>query len=194
MVKLLFLLSVLILIPFSVSAAGASEETKTFELGVEQYRSGAYKEAAASFQESSKTRKGVQAVKLYNLGNALVKHAEQLLSTDSETAASLLEKSLTAYRRALEIEEEFPEAGYNMEVAKRLLSTLAGETEEGHDAKKPQEQDREQQPPEKKPPEQEMSEEDKKLIEEILENEQEKKLIPNQPEGSSGRGRSGKNW
>jgi Ca-activated chloride channel homolog len=193
MVKLLFIPAVLILIPFSVSAAGASEETKTFELGVEQYRSGAYKEAAASFQESSKTRKGLQAVKLYNLGNALVKHAEQLLSTDSETAASLLEKSLTAYRRALEIEEEFPEAGYNMEVAKRLLSTLAGETEEDHDANKPREDEPGEQAGEQ-PPEPEMSEEDKKLIEEILENEQEKKIIPNQPEGSSGEGRSGKNW
>jgi hypothetical protein len=206
MIKLLFITVGLFLTVFSAAAGGGAEEEEGFDHAVEQYRNGSFEEAAASFRASSKTRKGEQAVNLYNLGNALVKHAEQLLQTDTEDAASLLEESLEAYQRALEIEEQFPEAGYNMEVAKRLLSKLSEQDEQNQDGPQedpqqsgPREQEREQsdRPPEQNREQQqkpEMSEETRNLIDEILNHEREEKDILNQLEGSSPGGRNGKNW
>lgn len=198
-IKVLFITVGLFLTAFSAGAGGASEEEEGFERAVEQYRNGSFEEAAASFRASSKTRKGEQAVILYNLGNALVKHAEQLLPADSKAAASLLEESLKAYQRALEIEEQFPEAGYNMEVAKRLLSKLSDQDEQNqrNEQGEPQEQDRREQPPAQNRDQQQkpkMSEETRNLIDEILDHEQEEKDILNQLEGSSPGGRNGKNW
>ena len=209
MIKVLFITVELFLTAFSAAAGGASEEEEGFERAVEQYRNGSFEEAAASFRASSKTRKGEQAVILYNVGNALVKHAEQLLPADSKAAASLLEESLKAYQRALEIEEQFPEAGYNMEVAKRLLSKLSeqdeqnqkneqgGPQQEESQEEEPQEQDRREQPPAQNRDQQQkpkMSEETRNLIDEILDHEQEEKDTLNQLEGSSPGGRNGKNW
>ena len=204
MIKLSFITVGLFLTVFTAAAGGGAEEPEGFERAVEQYRNGSFEEAAASFRTSSKTRKGEQAVILYNLGNALVKHAEQLLPTDSKAAASVLEESLEAYQRALEIEEQFPEAGYNMEVAKRLLSKLSEQDEQNQKNEpdepqqdEPEEQDRREQPPAQNRDQQQkpkMSEETRNLIDEILDHEQEEKDILNQLEGSSPGGRNGKNW
>jgi tetratricopeptide (TPR) repeat protein len=86
-----------------------------FDVGAALYRLERYDEAAAAFRQAAPAPE-LRQKSLYNLGNALVRAAEERPGE----AAPLLD-AVAAYEEALRLAPDDPEARWNLEVALRRL-------------------------------------------------------------------------
>jgi tetratricopeptide (TPR) repeat protein len=105
------------------AAADAPEKAEIqYNLGNAQYRSGAFAEAAQSFEYAASLA-GTDALRSqcwYNLGNCMVRTGEGLKESDPHAAMSYCRQAAWFYRLALDHDAGFENAAFNLEMTQRI--------------------------------------------------------------------------
>ena len=94
------------------------------------YRLGRFAAARDSYEQAAvKTRNlEVEGRAAYNIGNCYYREAEEQVGTGAlQSAATSLEASIAAFRRALELDSSRKDAGVNLEVARIFLKGVRDE-------------------------------------------------------------------
>ncbi len=107
-----------------------------YNLGTALYRAKQYEAAISAFEFAASNSETLRARALYNMGNALVKTGEGFRETDLHSAGAYCRQAAWMYRAALDIDPQFSDAAYNLEIAGLITADIEGEIQQ----KKEQEQ------------------------------------------------------
>ena len=108
------------------AAADPGSATIYFNLGSAQYRAGFFEEAAQAFGQAAALA-GSDAMRSrcwYNLGNSMVKTGTGLCETDLHAAMSACRQAAWFYRMALDLDPEYADAAYNLEISQRIADGI----------------------------------------------------------------------
>ena len=112
---------------YAEAAAEAPELAELhYNLGHAQYRAGLF-EAAAGTYEIAAARARTDTLRSrcrYNQGNCMVKLAEALRETEPQAAVEHCRQAAGLYRAALELNGNFPDAAYNLEISMRIAAGI----------------------------------------------------------------------
>jgi tetratricopeptide (TPR) repeat protein len=111
-----------------------------YNLGNAQFRSAALEDAIASYEyaASMTERDGLKSQSWFNAGNCMMKMAEGFHAEDPQTAISLCRQAAWFYRMALDYNNEFAEAAYNLEVSQLTATFLQEEVRRQEEEEKQQ--------------------------------------------------------
>ena len=118
---------------YQAAAAEAPESAEIqYNLGNTQYRAGIYEEAQASFEVAASlaTTDAMRGRCWYNLANCLVKTAEALRPDEPHAAMEYCRQAAALYRTALEYDNTFSDAAYNLEISQRIAAAIVEEIRE----------------------------------------------------------------
>lgn len=128
-----------------MQAAEAAPEAAEiqYNLGHAQYRSGAFIDAAGSYELAASLAEtdAMRSRCRYNMGNCMVRVAEGLRETDPHAAAGYCRQAAGFYRAALEYSNDFPDAAYNLEISLRIAASIERQIREQEEKKPTQEAD-----------------------------------------------------
>ena len=103
----------------------------SYNLGIAHYRAGNHAAAAESFARAASMADGDAALRAHachNLGNALMKQAEDMRKEDAAAAVECCRQAALSYRAALSDRPDFADAAYNLELAQRLAAAIDRQT------------------------------------------------------------------
>lgn len=116
-----------------------------YNAGTAAYKNNLFDDAIASFQQALKSEDlGLQEQTYYNLGNALFKKGEEILSKEPQQAAKLWEQALDAYEGSLKLHPQGRDCKENHELVTRRLEELKKQQQDKQNQDK-QQQDKQQQ-------------------------------------------------
>ncbi|HTB68414.1 MAG TPA: VWA domain-containing protein [Steroidobacteraceae bacterium] len=96
-----------------------------FNLGAAAYKAGDFATATTAFNNALKTREiPLQQSAYYNLGNALFRQGEKLVTTDPKSTLATWQQSLGAFDTALQLKPSDADAKFNRNVVKTRLDEL----------------------------------------------------------------------
>jgi Ca-activated chloride channel family protein len=96
-----------------------------FNLGAAAYKAGDFAAATTAFNSALKTREiPLQQSAYYNLGNALFRQGEKVVTTDPQSTIATWQQSLGAFDTALQLKPSDADAKFNRDVVKTRLDEL----------------------------------------------------------------------
>jgi len=96
-----------------------------FNLGAAAYKAGDFAAAGTAFSNALRTREiPLQQSAYYNLGNALFRQGEKLVTSDPQSTIATWQRSLGAFDTALQLKPSDADAKFNRNVVKTRLDEL----------------------------------------------------------------------
>ena len=153
-----------------------------FNLGTASYKKGDYDAASENLQKSLLTDDPQLREKAhYNLGNTFYQAGIKHENDNLNNAISLLEKSLTQYERALELDQKDEDAKDNQDFVKKELERLKKKSKEQQKKQDNQQQQKQQESSQKEEKQkQDQQSQDNKTEEQKENQNQEKQSQPSQ--------------
>ncbi|MEA2068569.1 MAG: tetratricopeptide repeat protein [Verrucomicrobiota bacterium] len=124
---------------FQEAAAAAPEAAEIYyNLGNAQYRAGVFEEAAAAYESAASMAETdtMRSQSWYNLGNCMVKTGEGLREVDPHAAVGYCRQAAWFYRLALDYDNHFADAAYNLEMSLLIATGIEGEIREQEEKEK----------------------------------------------------------
>jgi tetratricopeptide (TPR) repeat protein len=118
---------------FLEAAAEAPESAEIhYNLGNAQYRAGIFEEAAASYEFAASMAEtdAMRSQAWYNLGNCMVKTGEGLREVDPHATVGYCRQAAWFYRLALDYDNHFADAAYNLEMTQLIAAGIEKEIRE----------------------------------------------------------------
>jgi Ca-activated chloride channel family protein len=116
-----------------------------FNLGAAAYKARDFAAASAAFNNALKTREiPLQQSAYYNLGNALFREGEKVVTTDPQSTMATWQQSLGAFDTALQLKPSDADARFNRNVVKTRLDELRRQQQQQQQQQQKQKQKQKQ--------------------------------------------------
>ena len=118
---------------YQKAASEAPESAEIlYNLGNAQYRAGSLTEAQVSFEYAASIAgsDSLRSQCWYNMANCMVKTAEAFRESEPQAAVQYCQQAAWLYRTALEYNNDFSDAAYNLEMSQRISAAIVKEIRE----------------------------------------------------------------